>query len=734
MLGHQELTHFTLSEKNPTSKAKNKLSLSKRFASKGECATPRAETLRSNDPVRQLLSNLKPPNLKTPPSTALNYLDGTILGSPEHDAQAVSNKASGKKTPVRMTRASQKQLALEMTSPAPPVGEDGPPYGQCLDVEATPTSSLTPWQIPMMDMTSNGDLPLLRLQEEPGMLLVRLMPGTFAAQLKTFNGPHSNGWGNNFSHVIRLQNVLPQLEDYWETVQDKHRFLRKLGKDSTDPFQATNVLPQLEDYWETVQDKHRFLRKAEPSSKSSEPPDGEALHEVNAPAATNEPPPAPAVEAFSGHLLVEDHPTAKQLLKAILEMEDPKGGDGKMLLVQVEATRLLDPTVFRNVQRLFEENPVVHLLNGKEAGKSRSFAQWRTWVAKRQMENGQHTINFNKDDPAGHAIFMVGKGFTLSTMGCVDYDAGPATKVRVIIPNTFPILNTEKFRDFLAHQRKQSRYQSHYLPSTEELRSFDAHFVTQPPGAYFICLQALYHLEVATGVAVSEGVLQHIHASGAQMAAVSEVVPVSDTPMTEERPGQDSSADPNPSRKRVAPAETGESKGKKRKMGDDSSEVIATIKAQVLTIVNKPLLADTTHKDLKVTTIKQLLNWTQMMTPLIEEHGVGPLNRFKDSEAIKEEGADVHKKVRTLLGSISDRLRFTFRVMNLVETKADLNSRGHITKDSFLEETWSRQKDFVFGIDLSPAGKSEDACSNLVKTQNALKRLGTWADVGTALS
>ncbi|KAK3265080.1 hypothetical protein CYMTET_26217 [Cymbomonas tetramitiformis] len=90
-----------------------------------------------------------------------------------------------------------------------------------------------------MDMTSNGDLPLLRLQEEPGMLLVRLMPGTFAAQLKTFNGPHSNGWGNNFSHVIRLQNVLPQLEDYWETVQDKHRFLRKLGKDSTDPFQAT---------------------------------------------------------------------------------------------------------------------------------------------------------------------------------------------------------------------------------------------------------------------------------------------------------------------------------------------------------------------------------------------------------------------------------------------------------------------------------------------------------------
>ncbi|KAK3283460.1 hypothetical protein CYMTET_8841 [Cymbomonas tetramitiformis] len=184
------------------------------------------------------------------------------------------------------------------------------------------------------------------------MVLVRLMPGTSAAQLKTFNGPHSSGWGKNVSHVIRLQNDLPQLEDYWETVEDKHR----------------------------------DMRKAEPSSKSSEPPDGEALHEVNAPAATNEPPPAPVVEGAC-----------------------------------------------------FERG----LLTGPSTGGADAPAATNEWA------------------PARATV---------------------------------------------------------------------------------------------------------------EMAAVSKVVPVSDTPMTEERPGQDSSADPNPSRKRVAPAETGESKGKKRKLGDDSSE------------------------------------------------------------------------------------------------------------------------------------------------------------------
>ncbi|KAK3263890.1 hypothetical protein CYMTET_27336 [Cymbomonas tetramitiformis] len=63
-------------------------------------------------------------------------------------------------------------------------------------------------------------------------------------------------------------------------------------------------------------------------------------------------------------------------------------------------------------------------------------------------------------------------------------------------------------------------------------------------------------------------------------------------------------------------------------------EASGKILAQVLPVVNN---ASYSVQDLKATTIKNLMIWAEVVTPLIEEHGQDPLTRFKDSSVVPTE-------------------------------------------------------------------------------------------------
>ncbi|KAK3279117.1 hypothetical protein CYMTET_12986 [Cymbomonas tetramitiformis] len=156
-------------------------------------------------------------------------------------------------------------------------------------------------------------------------------------------------------------------------------------------------------------------------------------------------------------------------------------------------------------------------------------------------------------------------------------------------------------------------------------------------------------------------------------------------------------------------------------------EASGKILAQVLPVVNN---ASYSVQDLKATTIKNLMIWAEVATPLIEEHGQDPLTRFKDSSVVPTE---VKSKVKKFLGSIVDRMRLACNVVNVVEAKVDVSTRVIKEKDSFLDETCNKQKSWISSIPTAAVAKDDDSLpSNFLKLKRAL-RVGDWEAVGTAL-